>query len=65
MLYNTIEKNPIFGKLNNVDLSLKDVFETEVERKDNENALKHFEFDNENGNFYHLIYLFLAFIYFI
>ncbi len=52
LLYNTIENNPIFGKLNNVDFSLKDIFETEVERKDNENALKLFNLkdEDEDGN---------------
>jgi hypothetical protein len=34
-----------------VDFSLKDIFETEVERKDYENALKLYENDNENGIF--------------
>jgi len=41
----------MFGKLNNVDFTLKDIFETEVERKDNENALNLHENDNENGIF--------------
>ncbi len=48
-MYNTIEKHPIFGKLNNVDFSLKNIFESEVERKDNENAMKLYDMDDENG----------------
>jgi len=37
LLYNTIEKKRLFGKLNNVDLKLKDLFEHEVEKSDEQN----------------------------
>jgi len=52
-LYSTIEKNRIFGKLNRVDFSLKNIFETEVEK--NENALPLYENKRENDSIIHII----------
>lgn len=40
MLYNTIEKQPVFGHLNNTDFSLKHVFETEVVANNEEIDMK-------------------------
>lgn len=52
-MYTIIEKKPMFGKLNSVDLNLKEIFETELHNKEN------FQFGAlcENTDLSHSIYL--------
>jgi len=51
LLYTIIQKKPIFGKLNNLDLKLKDAFETEVDPYERNDSDEDDDFEDNIFNY--------------